>query len=136
MKLSIDKHEKYVLVNLEEDTLESPLAPELKSQLVYFNAEGFRNIIVNLSQVKYADSSGLSALLVGNRLCEGSDGVFVITNLQESVQQLIEISQLENVLNIIPSVEESIDFVFIQEIEKDLGTFDEDESNSQDSSEA
>jgi len=36
----------------------------LKSELILINTEVSENIILDLSQVKFADSSGLSSLLV------------------------------------------------------------------------
>ncbi len=120
MKFSVDKHEKYVLITLNEEKLNSIIAPMLKSELILINAEGIRNIIVDLSAVKYCDSSGLSSLLVGNRLCKGSDGSFILTGLQPAVDKLITISQLQEVLIIIPTVEECIDLIFMEEIEKEL----------------
>lgn len=120
MKLSIEKHEKYIFVKLQEERLESLIAPQLKSELVYINTEGYRNVILDLSEVKYADSSGLSAILTGNRLSKSAGGTFVIAGPQESIQQLIEISQLDKVLNVLPTVEEATDFIFIEEIERDM----------------
>lgn len=120
MKFSVDKHEKYVLVKLEEEKLNSIIAPMLKSELILINTEGIRNIIMDLSAVKYCDSSGLSSLLVGNRLCKAADGSFILTGLQPAVEKLITISQLQEVLILIPTVEECIDLVFMEEIEKEL----------------
>lgn len=120
MKYSIDKHEKYVLFKLDETKLNSLIAPMLKSELILINAEGIRNIILDMSEVKYSDSSGLSSLLVANRLCKNVDGILVLTGIQQSVERLIKISQLENVLTIVPTVSEAIDLVFMEEIEKDL----------------
>lgn len=120
MKYSIDKHEKYVLFKLDETKLNSLIAPMLKSELILINAEGIRNIILDMSEVKYSDSSGLSSLLVANRLCKNVDGILVLTGIQQSVERLIKISQLESVLTIVPTVSEAIDLVFMEEIEKDL----------------
>jgi len=71
MKYSVDKQEKYTLLRLDEDKLDSNIAPQLKSEMVTLHAEGVRNIVLDLSEVKYTDSSGLSALLVGNRILQG-----------------------------------------------------------------
>jgi anti-sigma B factor antagonist len=51
-----------------------------------------------MSSVKYVDSSGLSAILVGNRLCNASEGRFVLSHVNSSIAKLIEISQLESIL--------------------------------------
>jgi anti-anti-sigma factor len=120
MKISADKHEKYIVLKLEEEKLESLIAPDLKSELVYVNAAGYRNIILDLSDVKYVDSSGLSAVLTANRLCKAANGTFVMTNVQPTVKKLIEISQLDTILTILQNVEEAVDYVFIEEIERDL----------------
>lgn len=120
MKFTIDKQEKYCLLKLHEEKLDSNVAPGLKSELITLHAEGIRNIILDLSEVKYTDSSGLSALLVGNRIVQEDGGIFVLTNLSEHTLKLIKISQLDSVLNILPTVEEGIDAVYMHEIEKDL----------------
>lgn len=120
MKYSIDKQEKYTLLRLNEEKLDSSIAPQLKSEMVTLHAEGVRNIILDLSEVKYTDSSGLSALLVGNRILQEDNGIFILTKLSDHTMKLIKISQLDSVLNILPSVEEGIDAVFMHEIEKDM----------------
>ncbi len=120
MKISLDKQEKYTLVKLEEEKLDSMLAPELKSEFVKLHAEGAKNMIIDLSAVKYSDSSGLSALLVGNRVFNESEGAFVLCGINEHVEKLIKISMLDKVLDILPTVQESIDAVFMHEIETDL----------------
>src|SRR5690606_41050000 len=91
------------------------ISPALKSELVIFNAEGFRNIILDLSHVEHMDSSGLSCLLTANRICQNSDGSFVLTGVKPSVEQLISITQLDKSLQIVPTKEEAIDYVFRSE---------------------
>lgn len=120
MKFTVDKHEKYVLIKLNESKLNSLISPQLKSELILTNTEGQRNIILDLSTVKYSDSSGLSSLLVGHRICKNSEGSFIITGINENISRLITISQLENVLTIVQTVDEAIDLIFMEEIEKEL----------------
>jgi anti-anti-sigma factor len=120
MKYTVDKQEKYTLLRLNEEKLDSSIAPQLKSEMVTLHAEGVRNIILDLSEVKYTDSSGLSALLVGNRILQEDNGIFILARLSEHTMKLIKISQLDSVLNILPTVEEGIDAVFMHEIEKDM----------------
>ncbi len=120
MKYSVDKQEKYTLLRLNEEKLDSNIAPQLKSEMVTLHAEGVRNIILDLSEVKYTDSSGLSALLVGNRILQEDNGIFILARLSDHTMKLIKISQLDSVLNILPTVEDGIDAVFMHEIEKDM----------------
>ena len=120
MKYTIDKQEKYSLLRLHEEKMDSSVAPGLKSELITLHAEGVKNIILDLSDVKYTDSSGLSALLVGNRIFQEEGGIFVLAALSEHTMKLIKISQLDSVLNITLTPEEAVDAVFMHEIEKDL----------------
>ncbi len=120
MKFTVDKHEKYVLIKLNESKLNSLISPQLKSELILMNSDGQRNIILDLSMVKFADSSGLSSLLVGYRICKNAEGSFTLTGLSDSVARLISISQLDSVLSVVNTTEEAIDLVFMGEIEKEL----------------
>jgi anti-sigma B factor antagonist len=127
MKFTLDKTERYTIFKLDEENLNSILAPDLKSEFVLLSNEGVRNLILDLSDVKYVDSSGLSAILTANRLWKDF-GSFVLTGASHpAVKKLIEISRLEAILTIIPSVEESIDFVFMEDIEKELTAESDDE---------
>ncbi len=118
MKYSIDKQERYTVFKLHEEKLDTVLAPSLKSELVTLNAEGVQNLILDLSEVKYTDSSGLSAILVGNRVYGESNGFFVIARITDHVMKLIKISQLDSVLNIADSVEDAIEAI-LDELNKE-----------------
>lgn len=120
MKFSVDKQEKYTVMTLQDDNLNSLVAPNLKSEFVILRNEGVPNFILDLSEVKFVDSSGLSAILTANRLWKGV-GSFILTGTTHPhVKKLIEISRLETVLTIIPTVDESRDYIFMDEIEKEL----------------
>ena len=67
----------------------------------------------------------MSAVLVGNRLCRDENGTFVLYGLQPTVEKLVQISQLNRVLNITPTVNEAVDFIYMEATEKDLGGADE-----------
>ncbi|TVR76885.1 MAG: anti-sigma factor antagonist [Chitinophagaceae bacterium] len=120
MKYTIEKNEKYTMFRLDDDKLNNINAPKLKSELVILNAGGVKNIILDMKDVSFVDSSGLSAILIGNRLCKNANGTFVVTNLTEYVHKLVKISQLDSILSIIPSNEEAVEYVMMEELERDL----------------
>ena len=68
-----------------------------------------------------SDSSGLSSILLANRLCRDAGGSFVLTGLSSHIKKLIEIAQLDRVLTITPTLDEAIEYVFMEEIERNLG---------------
>lgn len=120
MKYSVDKKDRFVVFSLEEDNLNSTIAPDLKYEFVTLSNEGAENLILDLASVKFVDSSGLSAILTANRLWK-SVGNFILTGVSHpNVKKLIEISRLDSVLTIIPTVSEAIDHIILDQIEAEL----------------
>jgi anti-anti-sigma factor len=70
----------------------------------------------------YCDSSGLSAVLIGNRVCRDAGGTFVLAGLQPTVERLVQISQLDRVLTIVPTASEAYDLVVMEMTENELGS--------------
>ncbi|MBS4072771.1 MAG: STAS domain-containing protein [Algoriphagus sp.] len=125
MKYTIDKKEQYVVFSPMEEKIDSLLAPKLKSELLTIHAEGYANIVLDMSSVKYVDSSGLSALLVGDREFGRNGGIFLISGVQEHVMKLLKISMLDKKLKLVNSLEEAGEAVFMHEID---GGEDEEEA--------
>ena len=111
MEFSIEKKENYTLVKVLVEKLDTHIAPALKSELVLVSGNGEKNIIFDLNSCRYCDSSGLSAILVANRLCKNANGTFVLTGLQPAVERLITISQLDTVLNISYTLDKAVELV-------------------------
>ncbi|MEQ8625951.1 MAG: STAS domain-containing protein [Vicingaceae bacterium] len=116
----IEKKDRYTLIKVLEEKFTAKISPELKAELVDLNNKGLKNIIFDMEDASYCDSSGLSVILVANRICKENNGCLVICNLKPAVAKLIDISQLSNVLNITPSFSEAEDFLFMDEIERGL----------------
>jgi anti-sigma B factor antagonist len=120
MKFVVDQKDKVAVISSKIEKLDAIHAPELKSEIVMLNKAGVKNIVMDLSETRYIDSSGLSAVLVANRLCRDANGSFVLCGLQETVNKLITISQLQSVLKITPTRNEAIDLVYMEEVEREL----------------
>jgi anti-anti-sigma factor len=124
----MQKENHFLIFTIQSEKINTLNAPELKTELVVqYNSHGAYNLIIDLSDVKYVDSSGLSALLVANRLCKDGDKLLVLCNAQEAVMDLIEISQLHSVLNITPTLQEAKDLITLQELERSILGDDETE---------
>ncbi|MCQ2374763.1 MAG: STAS domain-containing protein [Salinivirgaceae bacterium] len=105
MEFKIEKLDNFTQIEVLIDKLDTHIAPSLKSELVLIAGNGEKNIILDLSNCRYCDSSGLSAILVANRLCKNASGTFVLVGLQTAVERLITISQLDTVLNITKDID-------------------------------
>ena len=120
MKFTVDKQEKYTILRLDEPSINSILAPSLKSEFVFLSSEGNNNLILDLSSVTFIDSSGLSSILVADRIWKEL-GTFILTGIvHESVKKLIGITRLDSTLTIIPTLPEAIDYVFMEELHREI----------------
>ena len=112
MSTEILKKEEFTLVSLDSNRLDANNAPDLKTEFVRLTSDGESNIILDLTNCSYCDSSGLRAILVGNRLCEDNIGTFILCGLQPDVEYLIRISMLHTVLLITKTVEEAEELIY------------------------
>ena len=107
MEFQIEKLKTHTLIKVLAARLETQIASDLKSEMVLISGKGEKNIVLDLCSCNYCDAAGLSAILVGNRLCHNSGGVFVLSGLNGPFKRLITISQLDDVLSIAGSVQEA-----------------------------
>ncbi len=107
MDFEIVNKEGHSVIKVLSSKLDTNNAPDLKSELVLLGNANVKNIILDISQCSYVDSSGLSAILVANRLCEDAIGTFILSGLQPDVEHLIRISMLHTVLLITKDVDEA-----------------------------
>ena len=122
MKFSVQLSEGIATVTSHVEKLDALEAPELKSVFVRLSKEdGWNRMILDLTGSLYCDSSGLSAVLIGNRLCRDTGGTFVLSGLQPAVERLVAISQLDKVLTIVPTASEAFDLVVMEITERELG---------------
>lgn len=115
MAFEIQKNGNHTLIKVDSDRLDTNNAPDLKSKLVVVNNKGEKNIILDLSNCNYCDSSGLRAVLVANRLCEDAIGTFILCGLQPDVENLVNISMLHTVLLITKTADEAKDLLVKKE---------------------
>lgn len=120
MKYSVEKKEHYTLFTLQEDNLNSTVAPTIKSDFIFWNQEGVKNLIMDMTHVKFVDSSGLSAILTAHRLWKAGGDFIMAGEMAPMVDRLIKISKLDTVLTILPTVSEAIDYVMMSQLENEI----------------
>jgi len=108
MDFSVTQENGTAIIQVNVERLNASNASGLKAELTLLNNSSINNIIIDMSKTKYCDSSGLSSLLLANRLCKDTNGMFVLSGLQDNVQKLITIAQLDKVLNIAPDKESAL----------------------------
>ena len=108
MDFIVSKNNDVAIVTTNVAKLNTSNSSSLKSELVLLGKENINKIVIDMSSTKYCDSSGLSAILIANRLCKDNGGKFFLCGLMPNVQKLIEIAQLDRVLNITVNKEDAL----------------------------
>lgn len=109
MNFEIKKQDDITIFKLNENRLDTNISGLVKGEFtMLLKVEGVQKFIIDLSQVKSCDSSGLSSILVANRILNTSGGEMRLAAPSEKVYSLIKITQLERVLRVCNSVDEAI----------------------------
>lgn len=109
MDFTVKQENNTATIRTNVDRLNASNAADLKAELSLLSKGSINNIIIDMSPTKYCDSSGLSAILMANRLCKDTNGKFALCGLQTNVQKLIEIAQLDKVLTIAGDEKEALE---------------------------
>ncbi len=98
-----------IIFKLNEKKLDANISGLVKAEFtLLLKVEGETKLIIDLTEVESCDSSGLSALLVANRLINGNGGDLRVISPSEKIRQLISITQLDRVLTLSDSVDDAI----------------------------
>ena len=83
-------------------------SPEVRNILLKLIQDKTTIIIVDLEKVSYIDSSGVATLVEGLQEAGKYSGILKLTNLQETVRHVFELSSLDKVFDIFNSTDEAL----------------------------
>ena len=84
-----------------------PDAKDFHDQIDSFLAEGKKNIIVNMNDVKFVDSSGLGNIVRAFSTVKEGGGKLVLAGVTSKISGLLSITKLDNVFEQCATVEEA-----------------------------
>jgi anti-sigma B factor antagonist len=87
-----------------EPRVDAAAAPGFKALLDGALAEGPNRVILDLTEVSFMDSTGLG-VLVGLLKKLGADGSLVVCGAQPPVRRLFELTRLDTLFRLTPSLE-------------------------------
>lgn len=82
-------------------------SPNLRKVLLDLTKAQNKQILVDLGKVKYMDSSGVATLVEALQQIGKYGGKLKLANLRDAVKDVFELSRLDKVFDIYPSVEEA-----------------------------
>jgi anti-anti-sigma factor len=100
MKFDVEKNGTAVTVKLKGRKLDSAVSSELKGEFLLLCKPRVETLIVDLEEVDFCDSSGLSALLIAERKMREHGGKVRLLNVNEKISSLLKISMLDRVFEV------------------------------------
>ncbi|MCI0708355.1 MAG: STAS domain-containing protein [Ignavibacteriae bacterium] len=100
MKFEVKKNGTATVLTIKERKLDASVSPELKGEFLVLCNPQTKNLVLDLTEVEFCDSSGLSALLIAERKMRENGGVVKLVGLQKKVLSLIRISRLDRAFSI------------------------------------
>lgn len=126
MNYTIQKNEQYALIRLNEAAFEGDSATDFETLSRSLFREGYSNIIVDMAPVQSVDMTGVTAIRKINRQCTNEVGLLVLVTKNDELIEFLD-SAGGSDLTILPTVEEAIDAVFMNELENDFRSEDDNE---------
>lgn len=125
MNYQLDRKEQYALIDLKESSFSDQIPAEFEELARTLFREDFHNIIVNMNGIKSINSEGFATIKKTNRLCINGLGLLVLVTKEDELIDLLEGAGIPD-LELLPSVEEAIDAVFMHALENEFGAGEDD----------
>jgi anti-sigma B factor antagonist len=88
--------------------LDAQTAPQLREMWHYYAENGINNVILDLQQVDFIDSIGISTLVAGMKQFRLRGGDLRLVGLQPSTYAIFELMMLDKVFEIFDSEEQAL----------------------------
>jgi len=109
MRFDTDERYNAVVLKLKGDVMGGPDGSKLHDKLREFKDGGHLNVVVDLSKVRFMNSSGLGMLIGGLSTMRAAGGDLRLANPADRIQSLLVIAKLLTVFKHYESVDEAVE---------------------------
>ena len=108
MRIETEQRGGKTILTLKEERVDAHNSGELKERILKLFEAGARDVVLDLHEVQFIDSSGLGALLSGHRNALQRSAGFALAGLQPRVRSMFELTRLHRVFEIYAGVREAL----------------------------
>jgi anti-sigma B factor antagonist len=108
MKTKVSERYGAVVIELKGNVMGGDDTKEFNELLHKFIDEEKKNIVVDLSDVKFMNSSGLGMLIGGLTTVKKANGSFKLANVTEKIESLLIITKLITIFEFYNTVDEAV----------------------------
>jgi anti-sigma B factor antagonist len=108
MDIKTELTEGITVLFVREDRLDANNSEELKMELRRLFESGAKDVVIDLKEVLFIDSSGLGVLVSGYKNASVMHGSLKLSNLQFQVKSMFELTRLHRVFDIFTTVDDAL----------------------------
>lgn len=109
MNLKTEANGRVMVVMVREERLDAHNSEELKVEINRLFESGTKDLLVDLKEVRFIDSSGLGVLVSGFKNAATHQGSIKLCSLQTQVKSMFELTRLHRVFDIYQTVDEALE---------------------------
>jgi anti-sigma B factor antagonist len=109
MNLKTEAHATVMVIFVREERLDAHNSGELKTEMNRLFESGTKNLLIDLKDVRFVDSSGLGVLVSGYKNASTRQGSVKLCGLQTQVKSMFELTRLHRVFDIFQTVDEALE---------------------------
>jgi len=109
MNMKFQERNDISIIIVQEERVDAHNSNDLKDELKKLFEEGKKNILIDLRDVRFIDSSGLGALVSGFKNAISNQGTLKLSMMQPQVKSMFELTRLHRVFDIYPTTEDAMD---------------------------
>ena len=121
MNFTVKHIEQVTIITANILKLDGSVSDEFRNTFAIINDEGGRNMVLDLSKTEYLNEIGMNDLSFVRNLCNNSKGSFVLSCVRTKAMTLINLLASEDDFIIVPTVDEAVDLIYMEEQERELG---------------
>jgi len=105
LKVAKEKEERYMVSLFQVNKLNTLFAELISKQLNDLVSVAGRHVIFNLERIRFIDTAGFESLEKATAIARAKNSRFQLCNINEEVQELIELTGMQEKFDIIPRME-------------------------------
>jgi len=107
MEYSFQLDSGYLVIHLSGDLIGEENGPAIVSEMEGFNSKGNLTVIVEISNVRYINSSGIGVLITLLTKARNKGGELCLINPSESVRKLLIITKLQAIFKVFDTIDQA-----------------------------
>lgn len=108
MKVKTVEQYGAVVIELKGNVMGGPEAQEFSDTLHKLLDEGKKNVVIDLAETKFMNSSGLGMLIGGLTTIKKGEGSMKLARTTEKIESLLVITKLSQIFESFETVEEAV----------------------------